>query len=60
MNLMDFPILVFALSLVVLSLAAGIGDILRRRVQAFREEVRPDFDIIRSGTLTLLGPAHRV
>ena len=52
---MNFPILVFALSLVVLSLAAGVGDILRSKVYPLVEEERDDFGIILEATLTLLG-----
>jgi hypothetical protein len=53
--LMNFPLLVFALSFVVLSLAAGVGDILRSRVYPLVEEERDDFGIIVGATLTLLG-----
>jgi hypothetical protein len=52
---MDFPVLVFALSFVVLSLAAGVGDLLRSRVYPLVEEERDDFGIILGATLTLLG-----
>jgi hypothetical protein len=52
---MNFPLLVFALSFVVLSLAAGVGDILRSRVYPLVEEERDDFGIIVGATLTLLG-----
>ena len=52
---MNFPVLVFALSLVVLSLAAGVGDILRSKVYPLVEEERDDFGIILGATLTLLG-----
>ena len=53
--MMNFPLLVFALSFVVLSLAAGVGDILRSRVYPLVEEERDDFGIIVGATLTLLG-----
>ena len=53
--MMNFPVLVFALSFVVLSLAAGLGDILRSRVYPLVEEERDDFGIILGATLTLLG-----
>jgi hypothetical protein len=52
---MSFPVLVFALSIVVLSLAAGVGDIFRRKVYPLVEEERDDFAIILQATLTLLG-----
>ena len=52
---MDFPVLVFVLSFVVLSLAAGAGDILRSKVHPLVEEERDDFGMILGATLTLLG-----
>ena len=52
---MNFPILVFAASFAVQSLAAGAGDILRSRVHHLIEEERDDFGIILGATLTLLG-----
>lgn len=52
---MNFPVLVFALSLVVLSFAAGVGDILRSKVYPLVEEERDDFGIVLAATLTLLG-----
>src|SRR5215831_1942749 len=52
---MNFPVLVLALSLVVLSLAAGVGDILRSKVYPLVEEERDDFGTILGATLTLLG-----
>lgn len=52
---MNFPVLVFALSMVVLSLAAGVGDILRSKVYPLVEEERDDFGVILNATLTLLG-----
>src|SRR5689334_2750055 len=55
MILMNFPLLVFALSFVVLLLAAFIGDAIRSRVQALNEEERDDFNVVLNATLTLLG-----
>ena len=55
MNLMDFPLLVFAVSLVVLFLAANIGDSLRDRLSALKDEGREDFSVVLGATLTLLG-----
>ena len=52
---MNFPVLVFALSFVVLSLAAAVGDILRSKVYPLVEEERDDFGMILGATLTLLG-----
>jgi hypothetical protein len=53
--LMNFPLLVFALSFVVLLLAAFIGDTIRSRVHNLNEEERDDFKVVLSATLTLLG-----
>src|SRR5881394_4068041 len=55
MILMNFPLLVFALSFVVLLLAAFIGDAMRSRVHALNEEERDDFNVVLNATLTLLG-----
>src|SRR5213083_2402801 len=55
MVLMNFPLLVFALSFVVLLLAALFGDTIRTKVQALKGEEQDDFDVILSATLTLLG-----
>ena len=55
MNLLDFPLLVLALSFVFLFLAAHIGDLLRYKVLPLKEEVRNDFGVVMGATLTLLG-----
>ena len=55
MRLMDFPVLVLALSLFLLFLAAQLGDQLRKRVLPLKEEEREDFGIVLGATLTLLG-----
>ncbi|HEY7096661.1 MAG TPA: hypothetical protein VH437_08060 [Terriglobales bacterium] len=55
MTLMNFPLLVFALSLLVLFLAAIIGDQIRHRMFPLKDEGREDFNIVLGGTLTLLG-----
>ena len=52
---MNFPFLVFALSFVVLLLAAVIGDGLRSKVRALEEDERDDFGVVLNATLTLLG-----
>ena len=54
MNLMNFPLAVFILSLVVLYLSARFGS-LRKRRQPLPEEERSDFDVVLGATLTLLG-----
>ena len=53
--LMNFPLLVFVLSFVVLLLAAVIGDMVRSRVHTLNEEERDDFNVVLNATLTLLG-----
>ncbi len=55
MNLMNFPLLVLALSFVFLFLAAHVGDLLRNRLLPLKEEVRNDFGVVLGATLTLLG-----
>ncbi|HKW62243.1 MAG TPA: hypothetical protein VJN89_06830 [Candidatus Acidoferrum sp.] len=52
---MNYPLLVFAVSVAAQSLAAGAGDVLRSRVHHLVEEERDDFGIILGATLTLLG-----
>jgi hypothetical protein len=55
MVLMNFPLLVFALSFLGLLLAAFIGDTLRSRLHTLNEEERDDFNVVLNATLTLLG-----
>lgn len=55
MDLMNYPLFVLALSFVVQFLSAQIGDLLRNRVRALKEEERDDFGIVVGATLTLLG-----
>jgi hypothetical protein len=55
MNLMSFEALVFVTSLVVLWVAARVGDALRKRVVPLQEKERSDFSIVLSAILTLLG-----
>jgi len=55
MNLMNLPLLVFALSFVVLSLSVQIGDVLRTRLRPLQEDERDDFDLVLGAILTLLG-----
>jgi len=52
---MNFPLLVFVLSFVVLLLAAFFGDTIRTKVHALKGEEHDDFDVVLSATLTLLG-----
>jgi hypothetical protein len=56
MNVIDSPFVVFATVLVLQWVAAYVGDVLRKKMRAFRKEgEREDFDIIRTASLTLLG-----
>jgi hypothetical protein len=54
-NLMDYPLLVFAVSLVVLWLSTQIGATVLRRWRKLDQEAREDFGVILAATLTLLG-----
>src|SRR5215471_20986475 len=54
-NIVDFPHLIFVLSLVVLWLAAQLGGVIRRRLRSLKEDERHDFDVVLTATLTLLG-----
>jgi hypothetical protein len=51
----DSPFLAFAIAFIVQVVAAYFGDRLRRRVQTLWKEERPDYDILRTAALTLLG-----
>ncbi len=55
MTLMDRPILIFALSLVLLWAAARLGAWLRNRRPALHDKERDDVSVILGATLTLLG-----
>jgi hypothetical protein len=52
--LMNFPLFVFALSFVVMLLAAAIGDVLRSKVHSLNDIERDDFGVVLNATLTLL------
>ncbi len=54
-RLMNFPLLVFALSLITLSTSAWIGASVRKRRGSLEEDEREDFGTILAATLTLLG-----
>jgi hypothetical protein len=54
-NLMNFPRLVFALSLVVLWLSAELGNFIGRRLRPLRDDEREDFGVVQTAILTLLG-----
>ena len=54
-NPMDYPLLVFVLSLFVLWLSAWAGAFFLRRRRTLKEDAREDFGVILAATLTLLG-----
>ena len=51
----DYPLLVFVISIFVLSLSVWIGANFMRRLRKWEEGKREDFNIILGATLTLLG-----
>ena len=54
-KLVDFPFILFAVSLVTLWLSAQVGDFLRKTVRPLKEEEeREDFGTVLSAALTLL------
>jgi hypothetical protein len=54
-DLTDYPLLFFALSFLALWLSERIGSYLLKRQRKMAEDVREDFGVILSATLTLLG-----
>jgi hypothetical protein len=54
-NLLEFPLLIFAMSLAAMWLATQFGVFFRKRVMPLEEGEQQDFDIVIPGTLTLLG-----
>jgi hypothetical protein len=54
-NLMDYPTIVFAISLSVLWLSARTGVLLCTRGRSLEKADREDFGVIQAATLTLLG-----
>jgi hypothetical protein len=55
MKLTEHPYFASLLLFVVLSLAAQVGDLIRRRLRPLAEEVRVDYGVALAATLTLLG-----
>jgi hypothetical protein len=51
----DFPLLVFAISLIVMWLSAQVGDLFRKRSRQLEESERMDLSTVLTATLTLLG-----
>jgi hypothetical protein len=54
-DLANYPLLIFGLSFVVLWLSEQIGSSLLKRQRKMAEDLREDFGVILSATLTLLG-----
>src|SRR5215472_1223291 len=54
-NIVDFPLFVFALTLVTLWISAQIGASVRKRLRPLDEIERRDVEVILAATLTLLG-----
>jgi hypothetical protein len=52
--IVNFPLLVFALSFAVLGLSAKAGDTLRKKSSGVREDAGHDFGVVLTGALTLL------
>jgi hypothetical protein len=55
MKIVDFPLILFVLSLGLLWLSAQIGDSLRTRWHPLEDVERQDFQLVSAATLTLLG-----
>jgi hypothetical protein len=55
MRLLDYPVLIFVVSFAALWFADWVGTRLRTRRESFSEKERPDFDVVLSAALTLLG-----
>lgn len=54
-TLMDYPRIVFALSLIVLWIAANLGAVVARRFRPLKEEERDNFSVVQASILTMLG-----
>jgi hypothetical protein len=54
-NVTDFPLLLFAIAVVVMWGSTRIGVYLSARLGKLREDVRDDYDTVQAATLTLLG-----
>jgi hypothetical protein len=53
--IVNFPLLVLALSFVALVLSAKVGDVLRKNMSRAQDDVVHDFGVVLTGALTLLG-----
>jgi hypothetical protein len=54
-GLVSYPLVVFLLSFVMLSLATRVGAAIHRKNARLQEEIREDFGVVLAATLTLLG-----
>jgi hypothetical protein len=54
-KIIDFPIVILAVSFILLLLAAFAGGLLRRRRRHLQEDELEDFGVVQAATLTLLG-----
>ena len=54
-SLLNYPLLVLVFSFVMFSLAGWVGGVLRKRRREMPKEEHEDFNLIMTGTLTLLG-----
>jgi hypothetical protein len=54
-KIIDFPIVILAVSFISLLLAALAGGLLRKRRRRLQEDDRKDFNVVLGATLTLLG-----
>src|ERR1700756_4035109 len=50
----DSPFVVFAIALIAQTIAAYVGDVLRKRAHSFKQGERHDFNTVQAATLTLL------
>ncbi len=54
-SIIDFPILIFALSFIAFCVSALVGGYVRKRGQPLGEDQRRDIDVVQTAALTLLG-----
>jgi hypothetical protein len=55
MNIVNFPLLLFAISFMALWLSALVGAFFRQKVGPLKEGEREDFEVVQGAALTLLG-----
>ncbi len=55
MNLLDYPVLLFVVTFLLLWFAAWVGGRLGKYRRSIKEGERPDFDVVLGAALTLLG-----